>query len=298
MSPQYGVPKQPNFTASSKQVTLSIGDSFPLRIVGENINPFGRTTLNKELEKQELELVCEFARKQEVAGADALDINLGEIGEQSPGFYASAIKELQTVTNLPLFLDNSNPRALEQALRVYEGKAVINSVNGNREAFEILFPLAKQYGAGVILLGLDEKGIPEHATKRFRIIERLCSKALEFGLSKNDILADPLVLPVATSQNSFRETLNAIEMIKSSGIPTICGLSNFSFGLPQRSLLNTCFLSMAVERGLDAVIANPLDRNLTHVIKACDAITGRDKGMRSYSEIFKKNDFLSIQEFR
>jgi 5-methyltetrahydrofolate--homocysteine methyltransferase len=279
---------QPCFRASSRYVPLTIGSSLPFKIIGENINPFGRKKLQQELEQKKLDQVREMARTQEKAGADALDINLGQVGEQDPEFYATAIRQIQNITKLPLFLDNSSPDALGQALKTYAGKAVINSINGKPESYETLFPLAKKFGAGVVLLALDESGIPENAKDRYRVIEDLCTRALDAGLSKQDILADPVVLTIATSQNLFRETLKTIEMIKSLGIPTLCGLSNFSFGLPQRGLLNACFLCMTMERGLDSAITNPLDEYLMAVQKGCDAIIGRDKSMRAFIQLFGK----------
>ncbi len=286
------------FSASSRNSSLIVGNSFPFRIIGENVNPFGRKKLNQELKEGKLELVREYARRQEKAGADALDINLGKKGESSPEFFSSAIRELQSTTKLPLFLDNSNLTSLELALLSYAGKAVINSVNGERNSYESFFPLANKYGASVILLAMDEEGIPEKAKDRVRIIERLYKMALDFGLHEEDILADPVVLTISTSQQNAIETLKAIEMIKSIGIHTVVGLSNLSFGLPRRKLLNSSFLPMAMERGLDSAILNPLDENLCSVIKACDAILARDRGMRFYIEKFGKELEIEVEEKR
>ncbi|MFQ6091706.1 MAG: homocysteine S-methyltransferase family protein [bacterium] len=284
------------FRASSRNSLLTIGDSLPFRLIGENINPFGREKLSQELKEGRLELVRESARKQEGAGADALDVNLGGKGEADPQFFASAVRELQTTVQIPLFLDNNNPHSLELALKSYGGKAVINSVNGDRSSYETLFPLAKKYGASVVLLATDQNGIADEAEERVRIIEKLYRIAIDFGLTEQDLLADPVVLTISTSQKCSLETLKAVEMIKSLGLHTIMGLSNLSFGLPHRKLLNASFLTMAMERGLDSAIANPLDENLMAAIKACDAILGRDRGMRLFVERFGGTFAVTIEE--
>ena len=274
------------FSCSSRNSLLSIGPSFPFRIIGENINPFGRKKLNAELEQGKFTLARESARKQEQKGADALDVNLGKRGERDAVFYASAIKELQITSRLPLFLDNSSKDSLNLALRSYAGKAVINSVNAQKKIYEVLFPLAKKYGSSVILLAIDENGIPERAKDRVKMLENLYQQALNYGLSPYDILADPVTLTLSVSSKNAEVTLKTIGILKNLRIPTIIGLSNISFGLPRRQLLNSCFLSMALERGLDSAIFNPLDTNLMSIIKACDAITGRDKGMHFFIEKF------------
>lgn len=284
------------FRASSRNSTLILGGSLPLRVIGENINPFGRKKLDDELHEGKFELLRSLVRKQEQAGADALDVNLGKKGEKEPEFFASAVKEIQSITKLPLFLDNSSPSSLEIALRSYAGKAVINSVNGRKESFETLLPLARKYGAAVILLAMDQNGIPEKAEGRFQVIEDLLQKAIHYGLSMDDILADPIVLTIATSPKAAMETLRAIEMIKTLGIPVTIGLSNLSYGLPQKKILNSSFLSMAMDRGLNSAILNPLDENLMSVIKACDAITGRNKGIQSYTEKFGKRPEIEVEE--
>lgn len=276
------------FRASSRNAVLTVGSPLPFRVIGENINPFGRKELNRELESDRLDLVREYARRQEQAGADALDVNLGKKGEQDPPFFSSAVRELQNLTKLPLLLDNMNPESLEKALRLYAGKAVINSINGVRKNYDILFPLAQKYGASVILLAMGEKGIPEKAEGRFRIIEQLYKKARDYALSKSDILADPVVLTVSVAPQAAGETLKAIEMIKSLGIATVCGLSNLSFGLPRRSLLNAAFLPMAVSRGLDSAIMNPLDDNLMTMVKSSDALLDRKLGMRAFLDAYRK----------
>jgi 5-methyltetrahydrofolate--homocysteine methyltransferase len=282
------------FQAASRNATLTIGSSLPFRIVGENINPFGRSQLSQELESENLNLVRASARRQDRVGADALDVNLGKQGEKSPSFFAQAVRELQSITRLPLFLDNMNPVSLEKALQIYGGKAVINSVNGIQKNFEVLFPLARKYGAAVILLAMDEKGIPEKATARFRIIEKLFKQAGKYGLSAADILADPVVLTLSVSPGAAQETLKTVGKIKSLGLSTICGLSNLSFGLPQRGLINASFLPMAMAGGLDSAILNPLDGNLMAVAKSGSAVLDKKQGMRLFLNAFRKKPEIAV----
>ena len=287
---------KPSFRASSRNDMLQIGRSFPFRVIGENINPFGRKALNQELEGESLSLVRQYARRQTEAGADALDVNLGKKGENTPAFFAEAVRELQGITTRPLFLDNLNPVSLEKALRIYAGKAVINSITGVKKNYEKLFPLAKRYGASVILLAMDEKGIPEKAEGRFKIIEKLQQAAFKYGLSNNDLLADPVVLTVSVAPEAARETLKAIERIKTLGMATVFGLSNLSFGLPQRRLLNAAYLPMAIERGLDSAILNPLDSLLMDVLKSSDAILDKPNGMRLFINTYRKKPDIDIDK--
>ncbi len=277
---------EPFFRASSRNSILTIGNSLPFRVIGENINPFAKKKLKKEFKQNKLDLARKYARKQEIAGADALDINLGKRGEDEPGFFAKGVSNIQAVTGLPFFLDNSNPDSLEQALRSYSGKGVINSVTGEKKSYERLFPLAKKYGAGVILLALNENGIPEKAENRIKIIKNLYKIALDQGLNGDDLIADPITLSLASSQASSHETLKAIELAFSLQIPTILGLSNISFGLPLRRLLNAAFLNLAVKSGLDSAILNPLDTNLISSLMAAAALSGRDQGLRNYIKEF------------
>lgn len=286
------------FRASSRSEVFMAGRGLPFRVVGENINPFGRKALDRDLRSRKLGLVRSLAREQEKAGADALDVNCGQQGEQSPGFYASTVRELQSVTALPLFLDNNNPKSLDRALAEYAGKAVLNSVNGKKESYEALFPLARRHGASLVLLAMDSGGIPETAEGRVRIIERLLQKALRHGISAEDLLADPIMLTIATSQRQAAETLKAIRMIEDLGLPTILGLSNISFGLPQRRLLNQAFLTLAVEKGLNAAILNPLDRHLMALARAAEAVTGKDRDLRVFLDAFGTKAEIAVEERR
>jgi len=275
-------PLNSRFRACGRSTSFILGGTSPLAIVGENINPFGRSRLRAELEAGKLDLVRDSARKQKKAGAAALDINLGQPGEKEPDFFAAAVRELQTAVQIPLFFDNSNPETLESACRSYPGRAVINSANGRPESYESIFPLANKHGAGVVMLAMDENGVAETADEKVRILTDLREKAFEFGLSPDDLLADPAILTLSSSQKSAFQTLLAIERLHEHGFYTIIGLSNLSFGLPHRPLLHASFISMAAARGLDAVILNPLDTNLMDAVRGADAITGRDSNLSAY----------------
>lgn len=270
------------FRSTSRNSLLLLGPGQPMRVVGENINPFARKPLRREFKQGSLALARTYARRQQQAGADALDINLGKRGEREPEFYADAVREMQAVTRLPLFLDNGSPEALEAALRIYAGKAVINSVTGEKRSYERLLPLAARHGAAVLLLAMDENGIPDRAEARFKIIEDLRKLAAEAGLGPDDLLADPITLSLSTSQTAPEETLRTIDLLSKHGIPSVIGLSNLSFGLPRRSLLNSVFLELALHRGLDSAILNPMDQDLMQRITAAEALSGRDTGLRKY----------------
>ena len=282
------------FRASSRNSTVFIGKNLTFKIIGENINPYGKKNLNNELKEGKLNLAREYARKQEMSGAHALDINLGRRGEKDPAFYSDAIRTLQNVSRLPLFIDNANPEAIEASFKLYGGKPVLNSVNG--ETWRELLPLARKYGAALVLLAMDSKGIPETAKDRVKIIDTLVGKALDSGFTMNDLIADPVVLTISTSQEAVKTTIRTIEMLSEMGIATTLGLSNLSYGLPARKFLNRAFLPIAVWHGLDSAILNPLDQEIQNLILAANALTGRDPGMKIYIERYGKQIDLRIKE--
>ncbi len=282
--------KKPGFRACSRSAYILAGNGRPLTIVGENINPFASKTLNTEFKAGKLAGARRLARSQEEAGAHALDLNLGKTGEKKPDFYASAAESIQSVTKCPLFLDNSNPAALEKSLVLYGGKPIINSVNAEEKNIQTLLPLAKKFGAGVVLLAMDENGIPETAKERLNIIDKLIQDALAAGLSRDDLIMDPVTLALSSSSAAGAdETLKAVSGASRLGTASIIGLSNFSFGMPLRAKLNQSFLMMAMQSGLDAAILNPLDREIMELVKAADAVTGRDRGIRAFTECFSRH---------
>jgi len=280
------------FCLASRTKVLRAGAG-PFAVIGETINPFGRKSLARQLKESRLDLVRDLARSQEQAGAHALDVNLGRSGDRSPDLFAEAITQIQSVSNLPLLLDTSSVEAAEAALRVHAGKAAINSVSGqsadhrrDHTSPTQILELAARYGAGVVLLAMDDDGIPDQAAGRMAILMRLYERALDVGLRPTDIVADPVVLAASAATGSVQTTLETIALLSKRGIATICGLSNVSFGLPGRSTLNAAFLSMAMAHGLSSAIINPADPRMVDARVAAEALTGRDRGMRAFVDLF------------
>lgn len=228
------------------------------RIIGERINPTGKKLFKEALRNNDINYILNQALEQINAGADILDVNVGlpEIDEKE--MMIRVVKALQGITDVPLQIDSTKPDVIEAALRVYNGKAIVNSVNGEEETLNAIIPIVKKYGAAVVGLTLDNKGIPFSAEERCAVAERIVKKAEEYGISRRDIYIDCLTLTVSTEQKGAAETLKAVSMVKEKlGVKTVLGVSNISFGLPSRELVNSTFLSMALHSGLDLPIINP-----------------------------------------
>jgi 5-methyltetrahydrofolate--homocysteine methyltransferase len=253
-------------------------------LIGEGINPTGKKRLAAALKARAWEEVVALGYSQEKAGAGALDVNVGLPGEPEEELLCGAVKALAARLTSPLVLDSANPAALAAALPEYPGRALVNSVNGSPESLEQVLPLAKHYGAAVVALTLDEKGIPRTAEDRFRVARRIMEAAKKAGLSSQDILVDCLALTAGAAEASPMETLRAIRLVKELGLGTILGISNVSHGLPERETLNGTFLAMALAAGLDAVIANPESSQVQKVLMAGAVLTGRDPGAQRYLE--------------
>jgi len=265
----------------SKAVCLG-GGELP-RIIGERINPTARKAIAQAYRDNHYDLILEEGLAQVEAGAELLDVNTGVPGLQEELLLPQAVQKLQMALDVPLVLDCTNPQALEKALQYYHGKALINSVNGEAKSLETILPLAKKYGAAVLGLTLNERGIPEKAEERLAIARTIVQKAQEYGIPKEDIIIDCLVLTVATNPSAAMETVRAIALVKQElGVTTTLGLSNVSHGLPQRSWLNAAFLALALGNGLDSAIANPLDNRIMETLLAGALLTGRDPGARNY----------------
>lgn len=277
------------FRSASRSTVLYIGNHLPFRFIGENINPFARKALSTDLKSGSLDVALRYARLQDRAGADALDINLGKKAEKAPLFYGESVARIQQSTNLPFFLDNRNPESLEQALRVYAGKAVINSVSAEKSSRDVLFSLAKKYGAGVLLLAMDDHGIPENIKARTALLRELFEAAVAFGLSPEDCLADPVVHALSASPDQAAVTLGTIQQMHNLSIPTTLGLSNISFGLPRRKYINSGFLNVAIEKGLNSAILNPLDDHLMGAARAVDALANTEASLKLYIETFAES---------
>ena len=227
-------------------------------LIGERINPTGKKKLKQALTEGNTDYILEQATLQEEQGADLLDVNTGLPGLDEPAVLSGLIRELQAITPLPLQIDTSDPAAMEKALRAYTGKALINSVNGKQEVMDAIFPLMRKYGGAVIALTLDEQGIPDTADGRVAIAEKILTEATKYGIHRKDIIFDPLAMTISAMPDSAKVTLEAVDRIRHQlGCHTSLGVSNISFGLPNREGINAVFLSLAMERGLSAAIMNP-----------------------------------------
>ena len=256
-----------------------------IAVIGERINPTGKKKLRQALKDRDFDYIVNEAITQTECGADVLDVNVGlpEIDETE--MLKEAVRQIQAVTSLPLQIDSSSPEALEEACRIYCGKPIINSVNGKKESLETVLPIAKKYGAAVVGLTLDENGIPDTAEGRFEIAEKILRRASEYGIPKEDILIDSLVLTASTNQAAVKETLETIKLVKSRlGLKTVLGVSNVSFGLPNRELVNSVFLAAAFGAGLDMPILNPMSQKYTDVVNTFKVLNAQDEGAVNFIE--------------
>ena len=254
-----------------------------LNIIGERINPTGKKRLQQALREKDYSYLLREAVKQQEQGADVLDINVGLPELDETEMLVKAVKEIQSVTDLPLQLDSSNSEALERAARIYNGKPLINSVNGKRESLESILPIVKKYGCAVLGLTLDEKGIPQTAEERAEIAGRIIEAAEKYGIPRRNVLIDCLVMTVSAQQKQALETLKAVKLVKEKyGVKTVLGISNISFGLPARSLVNETMLSLAVKNGLDMAIYNPSEVRLEENEKAVRVLLGEDKDCEQF----------------
>ncbi|MGB4593363.1 MAG: homocysteine S-methyltransferase family protein, partial [Coriobacteriia bacterium] len=254
-----------------------IGGGRPLAIIGERINPTGKKALAVSLREGSMTVVREYAVAQQHQGAHLLDVNVGTPGVDAALVLPQAVKTLVGLADLPLVLDNTDPIAMEAALKVYPGRALINSVNGSEESMSAVLPLAKRYGAAVLVLALDDDGIPTTAEGRVAIVDRVRSRAHELGLTDRDLIVDCLVLTAASDPHAARATLEAVRVVSHDrGLATVLGVSNVSHGLPGRPALNATYLAMAVGAGLNAAIVNPADADVTRTIAAVNVLLGRD----------------------
>lgn len=268
---------------SSERFTREIALDGVFQVIGERINPTGKKALQAELKEGKLDLVTEMAESQEENGAAILDVNMGMNGIDEKERMLEVIKELSIVTDLPLSIDSSHVDVVEAALRIYPGRALINSISLEPEKFETLIPIAKKYGAMFILLPLSAAGLPKDIEEKKEIIHTILSAALEEGLRKEDIVVDGLVATVGANRNAAIETLETIAYCKTElQLATVCGLSNISFGLPERMFLNSAFLTMAIQAGLTMAIANPSQDLLMHTAYAADLLMDKPEGDLRY----------------
>ena len=258
-----------------------------ITVVGERINPTGKKRFQQALREGDMNYVLEQAVSQAEAGAQILDVNVGAPGVDEPVLMEQVVKALQSVTSLPLQLDSSNVEALARGLRVYNGKPIVNSTNGEPEKLAAILPLCKKYGAAIVGLAIDEKGIQPKAADRVAIARRITEAALAAGIPREDIYIDCLTLTASAQQEDVLATVQALEACKKElGVRTVLGVSNISFGLPCRTYLNTTFLTMAMYAGLDLAIMNPSSEEMMAAVYAYNVLTNRDNQSTKYIERF------------
>ncbi|MGL5380947.1 homocysteine S-methyltransferase family protein [Clostridium sp.] len=258
-----------------------------VKIIGERINPTGKKLFKEALKNGDIDYILKQAITQVDAGAEILDVNVGlpEINEAET--MAKVVKEIQGILDTPLQIDSTNVKAIEMGLRYYNGKPIVNSVNGEDRILDKILPLVKKYGAAVVGLTLDENGIPLKAEDRFKVAEKILNKALSYGIKKEDVFIDTLVLTASAQQEEVVETLKALKLIKDNlGLKTVLGVSNISFGLPNRGIINETFLSLALSHGLDLPILNPNSEGMINVINSFNVLYNFDKGSVKYIKTY------------
>ncbi len=286
------IPREKRMTPTRKGAVCTASvwkETGKILVIGERINPTGKKRLQQALLEDDLDYLVDLAVKQMDAGADILDVNVGYPGVDEVRMLPRAVQTIQSAVDLPLQLDTTNPRALEAALRVYNGKAAVNSVNGKEESLNEVLPLVKKYGAAVVGLTLDEKGIPDTAEGRMAIAERILDRAMAIGIPREDLWIDCLTLTVSAQQEQARETLKAVRRVTEElGLSTVLGVSNISFGLPNRLLVTGAFLMSALEAGLTMPIINPNQKEIMDLIAARRVLSGDDEACRNYVERFSE----------
>ena len=279
---------QKNITCVSSYTHAVIFDKEPI-LIGERINPTGKKKFKEALKSGDMDYILREGLSQAEAGVHILDVNVGLPEIDEIAMLTSAVCRLQEVTDLPLQIDTADSAAMESALRRYNGKAMINSVNGKAESMKSVFPLVKKYGGLVVALTLDESGIPTRAEERVAIAERILSVAAEYGIDKKDIIFDPLALTISADQAAARETLRAVSIIKHKlGCHTSLGVSNVSFGLPNRDVINSTFFALALGGGLSAAIMNPYSAEMMKTYRAFCALDGQDENCATYINFASK----------
>lgn len=282
-----GCPKSVDTTICSASTVVEINGP---RIIGERINPTGKKLFKQALVENNIDYILTQALSQVNGGAEILDVNVGhpEIDERK--MMVRVLKEIQSVCDAPLQIDSTKPDVLEAGLRYYNGKPIVNSVNGEEGSLSSVLPLVKKYGASVVGLTLDEDGIPNTAEGRFEIAKRIVGRAEAEGIDRKDVYIDCLTLTVSAEQDACRETLKALHRVKNElGCKTCLGVSNISFGLPNRELVNRTFLTMALEEGLDLPIINPNIESMTGAVRAFRVLSGIDKNSLEFIEAYNDN---------
>ena len=270
-------------TISSKSKTVVISPDRPFVIIGERINPTGRKKLAAEMADGDYSRVESDALAQVEAGAFVLDVNAGIPLADEPGILAEAIRRVQAITDVPISIDSSIVAALEAGLEAYEGKPLVNSVTGEDERLEAILPMIKKHGAAVIGISNDETGISEDPDERFLIAKKIVERAEDHGIPREDVIIDPLVMPVGAVQTAGVSVFRLVRRCREElGVNTVCGASNVSFGLPGRPTLNAAFLAMAIASGMPCAITNPLEEEIKKSILAADVMMGHDENCATW----------------
>lgn len=290
------LPEKPLFhgICSSSQVeNLTSG----IHVIGERINPTGKKRFQQAIKEKDLNYVMQRAIEQVEAGANILDVNVGVPGIDEPAMMEAVIKALQSVVSVPLQIDSTNPKAIEAGLRVYTGKAIVNSINAKREIMAEILPLVKKYGASVVGLTMDETGLPTSCQQRIEMAQLILDTALSYGISKDDVYIDCLTLTVSAQQEQAPETLKAVEFVrKQMGLHCVLGVSNISFGLPQRERVTESFLTQALYAGLDLPIINPNSERIMDCISCFKVLSGEDRNCSKYIERFSQETSPSVPQ--
>lgn len=264
-------------TISSKTKSVVINRDKPTVIIGERINPTGRKKVLAALQEGNFDIVREDASRQVAAGAKILDVNAGVPGADEPALLQQVMRTVMEVTDVPLCIDTADPEALAAALKLYEGKALVNSVNGEERSLEAVLPLVKDHGAAVIGLCMDDQGIPATPEERLAVASKIIERAGKMGIPTEDVVIDPLALTMGADSNAGRIALDTIELVvKEFGVNISMGASNISFGMPDRKYINSTFIAMAIHAGLTCPITNPLVTEIITAVLAADLAMGRD----------------------
>ncbi len=267
----------PQTIISSKTKEIIIGPEQPFVIIGERINPTNRKLLAEEMKAGNLERVQQDAMSQVNAGAQILDVNAGVPLADEPKILADSIKLIQSISDVPLCIDSSIVEALKCGLEAYQGKALLNSVTGEEERLEAVLPLVKQFGCAVIGISNDDSGISEDINVRFEVAKKIVERAMDYGIPKEDVLIDPLVMPIGAINDAGKQVLELIKKLQNElQVNTTCGASNLSFGLPNRHGLNTAFIAMAIANGMPCAITNPLEKEIMQSIRGANVVMGHD----------------------
>ncbi|MGE5391656.1 MAG: homocysteine S-methyltransferase family protein [Deltaproteobacteria bacterium] len=276
------------FALTARSCHVLLGEDHPLAFIGERINPTARKKLAQDIKDGRMQMVVDEAREQARSGAPILDVNMGVPGIDEPAAMSRAVLEVQAAVDLPLSLDSTNAAALEEGLKNFVGRALINSTTGEEKQMRIVMPLARKYGAAILGLCLDDKGIPDKAEGRMEVARRIYQTAKEYGLRDEDIYIDCLVKTASAEQENVMETIKAVRMVKGElGVGTVLGVSNVSHGLPARELLNSTYLAMAWAAGLDLPIMNPFDQRMMEVTRSAAVLLNRDPNSGDFISRYK-----------